>query len=101
MYMYCDVCVHMHLHVHTYIHTYIHTMYMYIEFARVYACHALSSNILQAEKNKYDVICKEAYDKAPHVVPYHRNWLDSPWKGTLHDHVHVCTRDVCILAGSW
>ena len=40
---------------------------------------------MQLEKKKYDDICRDAYAKAPLIVPSHSDWLDSPWKGRERD----------------
>lgn len=56
----------------------------------IYSRKLIESNVVtqddyEREKNKYDAICKEAYEKAPKIVPFHRDWLDSPWKGVFSD----------------
>ena len=53
----------------------------------------------QNETKKYDRICKKAYDEAPKIVPYHRDWLDSPWKGKLPGEMWPCTCDVNVHRG--
>jgi 2-oxoglutarate dehydrogenase E1 component len=56
----------------------------------MYARKLMESNVVtqedyEKEKNKYDQVCKDAYEKAPKIVPFHRDWLDSPWKGVFSD----------------
>ena len=44
----------------------------------------------QAEHDKYDKICEEAYQEGKKITSItFRDWLDSPWKGTLIGYIHV------------
>ena len=85
--IYCCSYIHLFMYICTYncCHTYSTvscTVCMCI-YVHIYFC-------IQREKKKYDGICKEAYEKAPKIIPYHRDWLDSPWKGDLSLYTQHC-----------